>query len=185
MSLLPFYGASAPVIVVVAPPAFSIPLPWDAPLAWLVAFLIFLLPATLLAWRSHSILGHWTRYLRQWRQRSWWLVNGGSLLFALGTIILLGALPNWQNAYNRWSAFTALNVTTWVSPVTWIDQSQYALATAIRIGTIVVLLVGGTLLVIGTIRFLREVLVRRSPALATPDWVITQTAPQRAIDQDL
>ncbi len=153
------------------PPTLGVPSPGDAFGGWLLGLLILLAPNALLAWRSHQVLGHWSRYFWQWRRRAWWLASGGTLIVALSAFGLAGALPAWQSRWSLWQAAARAHGVD-STALAWLDQSHADYATLMQVGIIVLLLAGLAALAVGMWVANRTIIMRRRPVVASSEWMM-------------
>lgn len=154
------------------PPGLAVPSFGDAWAGWLMGLVAFLAPNALLAWRSHTWLGHWARFLAQWRHRSWWAVVIGSTSLAIGTFFLLGALPAWENHWRLWTNAANANGQPDAQVLAWMDQLHEQDLQIIQIGSLAALIGGAVILIIGAVYYMRRVLVRRKAVTPTSDWMM-------------
>lgn len=153
------------------PPRFGVPSLIDAWQGWLSGIVLLVLPSLLLAYRSHFLLGHWSRFFAQWRRRSWWQVITGSIIAALGTIGLLGAIPAWEAHYRAWERAALLNSSD-PTPVLWLRLTQQPLQSLLQMLAVVFLLTGVILLAVGMIQFSRHILIKRKAVAPNSEWVM-------------
>lgn len=159
------------VLLLVKPPAFGIPSLGDAFLGWLVGVLLLAAPSAALSWRSHTVLGHWTRHFAQWHRRSWWLVTAGSISLGLGALGLLGALPSWQTRWATWQA-QATQAQADPTALQWLTQTQEQFTQLLRLASIALVIVGVAAVAVGGWHMTRSVLVRRQAVAPTSEWMM-------------
>jgi hypothetical protein len=168
-----------------APPSFGLPGVFEsfaAFLGWGLALLALVLPSVALAFRSHQIFGHWTRFFAQWHRRSWWGMVVGSLVFAVGIVFLLGALPVWQTHWHTW--YTALQTQRPQDGVAlgWLSQTHAGLVSLLQTAATVLLLAGVAALAVCVRHLWQHVLVRRRAVIATNDWLMVPPDPPALSD---
>jgi hypothetical protein len=161
------------IVALAAPPSLAIPPFFEALGGWLIGILLLVLPSAWLAYRSHSVLGHWSRYLAQWHRAAWWVELGGAGALAFGAFALLGVIPTWQNRWNAWYAATSANTSGNLDPLTWLNDTQAHLAQLLRLGAGMLMIGGIIVLAIGIWQFQKNVLTRRTPVAPTSEWMMS------------
>ena len=159
-------------LALVAPPSLAIPTFFAALWGWLAGALVLVLPSAWLAWRSHAVLGHWTRYFAQWRRAAWWIERCGAVALAVGSFAFLGAIPAWQSRWDSWYSQARAQSVGDSDPLLWLNTTQSHLAAVLRIGAITMILLGGIILILGLWRFHKVVLARRTPVAPTTEWMM-------------
>jgi hypothetical protein len=154
-----------------APPVFGVPSLPDALWGWLAAFVVLVTPSAVLAWHSHRMLGHWTRYFFQWRRLAWWLTIGGSTALAAGVLGWLGALPAWQS---RWQSWMAASQAQGQDPtlLAWLDQTRSHEVQLLDLFVLALTVGGVVVTALGFWQMMRSVLVRRQPVAASTEWMM-------------
>ena len=157
------------------PPVFGVPAlfaSFAAFFGWVLGVAAFLLPNGFLAWRSHQIFGHWTRHFAQWHRRAWWGVTLGALALGVGIMLLVGALPTWQDRWSHWYNSTPAHSAHNANALQWLSQTQMNLAQLLQMSA-VVLFLGGLAATAVSLRYMwQTVLVRRKPAAASNEWIV-------------
>lgn len=156
-------------------PTFAIPALFasgTAFLGWLLGLVAVMAPSGVLAWRSHSAFGHWTRYFAQWRRRSWMGVAVGSLTLGAGMVLGVGAIPAWQARWAQWFAAAQRSRPQESVAFTWLLQTQTHLAQLLQLGALLLVLTGIAALLVCVRHMWVNVLVRRQPAVASPEWIV-------------
>ena len=161
------------IVALAAPPSLTIPPLFEAFWGWLVGILLLVLPSAWLAFRSHSVLGHWSRYLAQWHRAAWWVEISGAFALALGAFALLGVIPTWQNHWNAWYATTSATTAGAPDPLIWLNTTQTHLAQLLQVGSLVLIVAGIIVLAIGIWQFQKNILTRRAPVAPTSEWMMS------------
>ncbi|HKD74589.1 MAG TPA: hypothetical protein VKB76_03810 [Ktedonobacterales bacterium] len=159
-----------------APPSLAIPSPLDAGEGWAVGIAVLIAPSLWLAFRSHSILGHWLRYFAQWHRSAWWIAFSGSVAMAAGTFTLLAALPIWQQRWDAWYLDAQTRVASNLNPLIWLNNTQAQLAQLLSGGSVVLIVVGVIMSAVGIWRYHKTILMRRAPVAATTEWMMAPNA---------
>lgn len=161
------------IVALAAPPSLTIPPLFDALGGWTVGILLLVLPSAWLAFRSHSILGHWSRYLAQWHRAAWWVEFSGAFALAFGAFALLGVIPTWQHRWDAWYTAMRASTTDDPDPLLWLNDTQTHLAQLLRVGSALLMVVGIIVLAVGIWQFQKNVLTRRSPVAPTSEWMMS------------
>lgn len=165
-------AVNAVLATLAPPPPLAMPSLFDALLGWVVALVLLLGPSTYLAWRSHSLLGHWTRYFAQSHRSPWWIALLGAIGLAFGAFTILGILPAWQHRWDTWYAASRIASPSDTTSLGWLSQTQTQYAGLLQLSAIVLCVVGLAALGIGMWRFQRTVLVRRTPVAPSQEWMM-------------
>ncbi len=158
------------MLLVVAPPSLVIPGLVAGLPGWFTGLVVLLAPGVWMSSRCHRRLGHWRRYFANWRSRSWWAIQLGSIGLTLATVALLGALPAWDRAWHSWdtAAFTAYPPDPQV--LQWLDQAHGQVMLLWQACSAVVLIASLATLALGMIFFWRHFLSRRRVPQPSTDW---------------
>jgi hypothetical protein len=158
------------------PPSLAIPSPLEAAEGWAVGVAVLIAPSLWLAFRSHSVMGHWLRYFAQWHRSAWWIALSGSVSMSVGAFALLAALPIWQQRWDAWYLDAQSRVASDLNPLIWLSATQAQLAQLLRVGSVVLIVVGVVMAVAGIWRYHKTILMRRAPVAATTEWMMAPTA---------
>ncbi len=152
-----------------APPYFAFPPFTDSLTAAAISAAAFVLPLAAIAALTHRAVGHWTRFFAQWRRSSWWLLFSGAIFLAAGIFLLLGPIPIWQSQWNAWNAQPHT-----IDPVflTFLQQSQQRLYTALNVSGSVIIAAAIALLIFGAIRYRHAVLIKRKAVSPRREWMV-------------
>ncbi len=134
-------------------------------------------PSAWLAFRSHSVLGHWLRYFGQWHRSAWWIAVSGSVSMAVGTFTLLAALPIWQQHWNAWYLDAQSHVAGDLDPLLWLNTTRAQLVQLLSIGSAALIVVGVIGAFAGIWRYHKTILMRRAPVAATTEWMMAPHRP--------
>ena len=160
------------------PPAFGVPglfASFAAFFGWVFGALAFLLPNGVLAWRSHQIFGHWKRHFAQWHRRAWWGVTVGAFALGAGIMLLMGALPTWQDRWVHWYTSTPAHSVLNENGLQWLSQTHTNFAQLLQMSALVLCLGGLAVMAISLRYMWQTVLVRRQPAAASNEWIVMPT----------
>jgi hypothetical protein len=154
------------------PPAVALPSFGDGFWGWTLAVVALVAPTAVLAFRSHMILGHWSRFFAQWRRRSWQGLLAGQVALAVALVIAVGILPDWSRRWQTWQAATTAQFPDDATALGWIDQMHSRMMALWQFGAITLCLGGVVVMSLCLWQILRGVLVRRQPVAASREWMM-------------